>query len=263
MVTDATRYREDYDKNGLSPTHKDVIDRVPAGARVLEVGCSSGYIGKLLMAVKGCSVAGIEVDPRAAEEARSNGLNVFEGSLEDPAFRASINERWDVILATDVLEHLRDPAPVLEHFKEWLAPGGRVIIAVPNIATWQIRKQLMLRGDFEYQESGILDRTHLHFFTWLTLHKLVASQGWDVVETMTERDFPFWQYLLHRPQKARQKVEQIAKWGAAGRWVSSPLRPWVELAEREAKHVADFIYGRWPNLCVQHITLVLAHRVAD
>src|SRR4051812_39989270 len=98
MASDATRYREAIETFGLSETHRKVIAWVPPGSSVLEVGCASGYIGKVLIDTKGCRVTGIEVDPNAAREARGNGLTVIEGSLEDPQFRASLNERFDFVL---------------------------------------------------------------------------------------------------------------------------------------------------------------------
>lgn len=194
MAIDATRYYENVQTHGLSSTHKQVIAWVPPNSRVLELGCSTGYIGKILRESKGCQVTGIEIDARAAIEARKNGLTVLEGSLESAEFRHSISGKFDVVIAADVLEHLADPAPTLEHFKTWLAPGGFAIVAVPNIATWSIRKRLFFHGDFEYTETGILDRTHLHHFTWYTLHKLIAKQRWIIRDTMVEG----WEFPLAR-----------------------------------------------------------------
>jgi methionine biosynthesis protein MetW len=234
MAVDATRYRENVEQRGLSRTHRQVISWITPGARVLELGCSSGYIGRLLIDEKGCQVTGVEVDAAAAAEARTQGLTVLEGSLEDPAFRQAITDRFDFVVAADVLEHLRDPAVVLDGFKRWLAPGGLAIIAVPNIATWEIRQQLFFRGDFEYQEMGILDRTHLHFFTWITLHKLVAQQQWSVLDTMVERwDVPLVSGLL-------------ALFHGLGVGLERRGAQWVESLAK-----------KWPNLCASHIALLL------
>jgi methionine biosynthesis protein MetW len=258
MASDATRYREAVESLGLSQTHLQVISWVTPGSRVLEAGCASGYIGKLLTETKGCRVTGIELDPEAAREARQNGLTVIEGSLEEARFRASVNERFDFVLATDVLEHLRDPALVLDDFKRWLAPGGRAIIAVPNVATWQIRNQLFFRGDFEYRETGILDRTHLHFFTWYTLHKLVESQGWTIVDSMQEWALPVVRdILLDTPKDVRIFLEKHADSGRAGRWANAAFGGWAARVETAGKNVADKICQRWPNACAAHIALML------
>jgi SAM-dependent methyltransferase len=226
---------------------------------VLEIGCASGYVGKILIDDKGCKVTGIELDPNAAREARGNGLTVLEGSVEDPGFRASLADRYDFVLATDVLEHLRDPASVLDDFKRWLSPEGRAIIAVPNVATWQIRNQLFFRGDFEYQETGILDRTHLHFFTWFTLHKLVCAQGWSVVDTMNEWSLPFGRgVLLDAPKDARVYFEKLATKGPSGRFANASLGAVFSQLEKAGQAVAHGIFRRWPNACAAHIALMLA-----
>jgi methionine biosynthesis protein MetW len=258
MAHDATRYREIVEQLGLSTTHKQVISWVAPGSRVLELGCASGYIGRLLIETKGCRVTGVEVDPNAAREARENGLTVIEGSLEDISFRNSITQRFDVVLATDVLEHLRDPASVLDDFKRWLAPGGRAIIAVPNIATWPIREQLFFRGDFEYQESGILDRTHVHFFTWNTLHKLVRDQRWSVLDSAYIWHLPFGKGLFDAPGDLRANLEKLAANGVVGRLAHASLGGGLGRLDRAAQAILNKIYNRWPNVCAWHITLLLA-----
>jgi methionine biosynthesis protein MetW len=260
MAVDATRYREDYERYGFSATHKQVISWVSPGARVLELGCASGYIGRTLIKDKRCRVTGIEIDPAAAGEARHNGLALVEGSLEDPAFRASLTERFDFVLATDVLEHLRDPAPVLNDMKRWLLPHGRAIISVPNIATWRIRHQLFFRGDFEYQETGILDRTHLHFFTWRTLHKLLAAQQWSILETMVEEwELPVGRsVLVDGPRSARVYVQGLGTGRSTiARAIHSVLDGCALTLERSGRHLVDKLGRRWPNLCASHIALLL------
>jgi methionine biosynthesis protein MetW len=259
MMHDATRYREAVERQGLSVNHHKAISWVAPGSRVLEAGCASGYVGKILVETKGCHVTGLELDPNAAREARANGLEVIEGSLEDARFRSSVTGRFDFVLAMDVLEHLRDPAVVLDDFKRWLAPNGRAIIAVPNVATWQIRNQLFFRGDFEYQETGILDRTHLHFFTWETLHKLVSSQGWSIVDSSQEWTLPFGRdLLLEAPKDARIYIERLAGAGATGRLLNGTVGQWASWLEQAGEKVANRIFTRWPNACAAHIALMLA-----
>ena len=258
MAHDATRYREVVERSGFSPTHNQVVEWIPRGSRVLELGCASGYVGRMLVETKACQVTGIECDPNAAREARENGLQVIEGSLEDASFRASIRERFDIVLATDVLEHLRDPAPVLDGFKQWLTPHGRAIIAVPNVASWPIREQLFFHGDFEYQDSGILDRTHLHFFTWNTLHKLVRQQEWSILDTMNEWYLPWGIDLLDVPRDARAQLEKLAGNGVAGRLLTGSLGAVLAHLEGAARALENKIYHRWPNACAWHIALLLA-----
>jgi methionine biosynthesis protein MetW len=260
MEKGATRYGEETEKHGFSPTHHQIVAWVPPKSRVLEIGCATGYVGRALQIEKGCKVTGLEIDPAAAEIARQNGLEVHVGSLESQAFRDSIVGKFDVVIAADVLEHLADPGPALEHFKKWLAPGGVAIIAVPNIATWQMRAQLFFRGDFEYQETGIMDRTHLHHFTWETIHKLVASQGWRIEDTMIDGwEIPFAHTFFFtvpdRVMRANQHAEED----------SNPIRRFARLrAFKMAANVytvgealGRFLTRRAPNLTAPHVALLI------
>jgi methionine biosynthesis protein MetW len=258
---DATRYQKIVQEHGLSGTHREAIRWVPKGARVLELGCASGYISRLLMDERGAEVVGVEIDPRAAQEARAKGIRVFEGSLSDPAFRASLGTGFDVVMATDVLEHLPDPAPVLAAMRSWLKPSGVAIIAVPNVATWRIRAQLFFRGDFEYQDEGILDRTHLHFFTWDTLHALVRAQGWRIEDTFIDGfELPGFQRLLFEKQDAwvaaareiRSQGHPIKK-----RLASLALYPLYEITRRR-EQVGTALAKAFPNLCAPHVMLKLS-----
>ncbi|HEX2879633.1 MAG TPA: methyltransferase domain-containing protein [Polyangiaceae bacterium] len=258
MAVDATRYRENVERSGLSKTHRQLISWIAPGSRVLELGCASGYIGRILMEEKGCQVTGVEFDPQAAEEARAAGLTVIQGSLEDPVFRASIVGQFDFVTASDVLEHLRDPAPVLNEFKRWLAPGGQAIISVPNIATWEIRSQLFFRGDFEYKETGIMDRTHVHFFTWDTMHKLVREQDWTILDTTVEKwDVPVaYGIFISAPRDCRKFLERLGSgWGA--RALNAMFHGLFSALERRGTKIVEGIAKKWPNLCAWNMALLL------
>jgi SAM-dependent methyltransferase len=158
-----------------------VLARVPAGARVLEVGAHSGYFSSLLRA-QGCAVTALELDPRAAALAAGHADRVIVGDVEDPAVRARLGGPFDRVLFMHVLEHLVDPWGVLRAARTLLAPEGRVVALVPNVACWRIRKQLFFRGAFEYEDTGILDRTHLRFFTLPSARALLETSGYAVVD---------------------------------------------------------------------------------
>jgi len=171
--------------HGLSESHRLVLAAVPDGARVLDVGCATGYLAAEL-GRRGCTVDGVEVDPVAAEQARAHCREVVVGDLEAPATHAAVERmlggaRPDVIICADVLEHLRDPWAVLSWLRTLLAAGadGKAIISLPNIAHWTARRALA-RGRFDYTDFGLFDRTHLRFFTRDSARELATRAGFAV-----------------------------------------------------------------------------------
>jgi 2-polyprenyl-3-methyl-5-hydroxy-6-metoxy-1,4-benzoquinol methylase len=169
--------------HGLSPAHRLLRDAVPARARVLDVGCATGYLAAEL-AARGCTVVGVEADPAAAAEATAAGAcaAIVTGDVEAAPCRAALVARapFDAVVAGDVLEHLRDPWAALAFLASLIRPGGRAVVSVPNIAHWTGRRAL-LRGRFPYAGHGLFDRTHLRFFTRFGARELVASAGLRVV----------------------------------------------------------------------------------
>lgn len=158
----------------LGESHQWMIRHVPDGSRVLDVGCAGGYLARVLRDEKGCQVDGVDLDPDAAERAREVCGSVAVGSLDDEAFVASLGGTYDRILCGDVLEHLRDPARVASHLGRLLAAEGRLLVSIPNVANWRVRLALA-RGQFTYEDSGLLDRTHLRFYTFDSVCELAAE----------------------------------------------------------------------------------------
>lgn len=170
-----TVYAELVGRHGLAESHRLLLDAVPDGARVLDVGCAEGYLAAALKE-RGCAVVGIEADERAAEQARAACESVIAGDVQDPAVRAAVDGRFDAVLFGDVLEHLAEPEPVVR----WAATiAERVVVSVPNIAHWTARRQL-LRGRFPREEHGLFDRTHLRFFTRVSARRMVEDAGLTV-----------------------------------------------------------------------------------
>ena len=138
----------------------------PRAERVLEIGCSSG---ETLRWLKGTGRAGrawgIELFEPAAVAARAHAEEVLVGNAEVLIGSAFGTEQFDLILCLDVLEHMVDPWRFVDTLQHRLAPGGRLVISVPNIRCIKVLLPLVLLGRFRYQEYGILDRTHLRFFT--------------------------------------------------------------------------------------------------
>jgi 2-polyprenyl-3-methyl-5-hydroxy-6-metoxy-1,4-benzoquinol methylase len=146
---------------------------------VLDAGCSSGYLAAPLTAA-GARVVGLELDPDAAEAARSICAEVHVGDVESMALPFE-PASFDAIVCGDLVEHLRDPGTALSRLRPLLRPGGRLVLSTPNVANWAMRASL-LAGRWRYTDRGILDRTHAHLFTRKTLVETVEGAGYRVVE---------------------------------------------------------------------------------
>jgi 2-polyprenyl-3-methyl-5-hydroxy-6-metoxy-1,4-benzoquinol methylase len=169
------RYEFEIDLEADS-VHASVVGLAGESRRVLELGCATGYMSEVLRA-RGCYVVGVERDPLMAEvaEQRCDRLIVGDLDLLDLAEELA-GERFDVIVAADVLEHLRDPLQVLRSLRPLLAEGGYLVASIPNVAHGSVRLAL-LEGRFPYQERGLLDRTHLRFFTRESFGQLLEDAG--------------------------------------------------------------------------------------
>ena len=155
------------------------LELVGPNRRVLDVGCATGFLGEAFEA-QGCTVTGVERDPQTAAEARTHLDEVVEADLNVIALADLFPGRdFDVIVFGDVLEHLLDPDAVLRSAVQLLATGGAVVISIPNVAHGSLRLAL-LSGRWDYRETGLLDRTHLRFFTRESLVRMVADAGLHV-----------------------------------------------------------------------------------
>ncbi len=155
-----------------------VAQHVPRGSRVLDVGCGTGCISAVVAELRAADLCGVEPDPARVAMARARGLTVVEGYLT-PEFFAQ-HGTFDAILFVDVLEHLASPGVLLRTVRAGLRPGGRVIVSVPNVAHWSVRRRL-LWGRFDYDRFGLMDATHLRWFTRRTLGLLFERTGFEVV----------------------------------------------------------------------------------
>jgi 2-polyprenyl-3-methyl-5-hydroxy-6-metoxy-1,4-benzoquinol methylase len=170
------------EEHGLSTAHRLVLDAVTPGARVLDVGCATGYLARELWQRGAASVDGVEFDPVAAQQARAHCREVVVGDLEAPLTREQVAAlaQPDTVICADVLEHLRDPWDTLTWLRTLLPQsGGKAIISIPNIAHWTARRAL-LRGHFDYADHGLFDRTHLRFFTRDSVRELARRAGFAV-----------------------------------------------------------------------------------
>jgi 2-polyprenyl-3-methyl-5-hydroxy-6-metoxy-1,4-benzoquinol methylase len=173
---------EKYQLSIFSPhgLHAKIIKWVGENKKVLDVGCATGYLGRELKK-KGCYVAGIEIDQEAANKAKKWYDKIVTGDIEQINPLPFPENHFDVVVFSEVLEHLRRPDLVLFKIKKYLLPNGYVVASVPNIARIGVRVRLLV-GKFEYENCGILDKTHLRFFTRESFKYLFKSAGYDVVK---------------------------------------------------------------------------------
>jgi len=147
---------------------------IPRGARVLDIGCGTGSVSTHVISNCSASLVGIEPDAARAVRAQNRGIDVRNAFLT-PDIIEELGA-FDIVLFADVLEHLAEPLPLLDLAKKALLPGGRIIASVPNVAHWSVRSEL-LRGRFRYREWGIMDATHLRWFTDANLRLLFQAAG--------------------------------------------------------------------------------------
>lgn len=156
---------------------KDVADLVPQSAlRILDVGCGGGGLGReLLRRNPARQLVGIEFVPEAAAKAREVYATVYSESVEESA-ALEAEEKFDCILLADVIEHTAAPEKVLARLQGLLRDGGCIIASVPNVSHYSVILGLLL-GRWRYADRGILDRTHLRFFTQSSFLQLAREAG--------------------------------------------------------------------------------------
>jgi glycosyltransferase involved in cell wall biosynthesis/2-polyprenyl-3-methyl-5-hydroxy-6-metoxy-1,4-benzoquinol methylase len=163
-------------------SHTQIVKRIPPGSRVLELGCATGYMSDYLRRELDCYVVGVEYDRKMANKAKLVCDQVIVADVQKGNWQKKIEgERFDIITCADILEHLRDPISLLKTLPDLLVEGGRLLASVPNGGHAALRLEL-LEGSFTYEDTGLLDRTHLHLFTYHSLREIFARGGFSVKE---------------------------------------------------------------------------------
>lgn len=158
---------------------EDIVEMVDSHTpRVLDIGCAFGINGEKLKQKGVKEVIGVEIDPKAYEEAQNRLDKVFFGNVEkiDLPFE---NGYFDCIIYADVLEHLIDPWSVLKKHRRLLKDEGNLIISIPNVRHYRIIKKL-LGGRWDYEKRGVLDSTHLRFFTLKSIKEMFRNTGYEI-----------------------------------------------------------------------------------
>lgn len=172
---------------------RDLLPFFPVGARrMLDVGCGAGGFGRTVLdAHPGVSVCGVEPYPPAAQRARDIGYE-FVVTGEFPATAGELAAyRFDVVFFNDVLEHTLDPTELLDAARELLSDDGCVVASIPNIRHFSVLWDLVRHDQWRYEDRGLLDRTHLRFFTSRTMRALFEDHGWTV-RSMTGHNRARW-----------------------------------------------------------------------
>lgn len=171
-----------------SNANPDLLAKVPVTARrVLEIGCGTGGFARAYRDINpACEYWGVELFADAAAEARTVLDHVVIGSIESADVVAALDEargdrRFDVLIFGDVLEHLLDPWTVLETLRARMEPGAVVCVCVPNVGHWTLVREQLL-GRWNYADAGLLDRTHLRFFSHDTSVEMLSRAGWSFLD---------------------------------------------------------------------------------
>lgn len=247
------RYWTSVDPSAENNAHSYALDLVGHNKRVLELGPAAGHVTRALVE-RGCTVVGIEVDPDAAE-GLAGVAECLVGDLNDPSLitRAGESGPFDVVLAGDVLEHLTQPSVTLSACRGVLAPGGYIVLSLPNVAHADIALGL-LGGQFRYADSGLLDRTHLRFFTEPTIRELLDECGLTMIDLRRVLRPIFTTELELDPADYPQEVVDAA--------LAQPEAETYQFVVRAVRHDGDLEVARLAARCIE-LEEVTRHQEID
>ncbi len=186
MVNKQEKYIMDYadkDTEYYTAQRDDIIQILPKKVdTLLDVGCGQGNFAVAAKEVFDCETWGVEYNPKEAKVASSRLDKVFVGKIEDNMKKIPKN-MFDVISFNDVLEHLVDPYELLSKLKVKLSPDGVIVASIPNVRYIRNLAHVLFQKDWEYrEEGGILDTTHLRFFTKKSIVRMFEETGYEVEE---------------------------------------------------------------------------------
>lgn len=159
-------------------SHNKMIDYVGKSKTVLEIGCGKGAVTRYLKK-NGCIITCIEISEEYAIAAKNYCKDIIIENVESLNGLNLPEHHFDVILYGDVLEHLKNPSQVIKKFSQYLKNDGYIVVSIPNIANWKIRLDLLF-GKFDYQNSGILDKNHIRFYTKKTIKKMIQNSDYEI-----------------------------------------------------------------------------------
>ncbi|MBT4147586.1 MAG: glycosyltransferase [Gammaproteobacteria bacterium] len=194
-------------------SHMGLASRIKPNQSILELGCSSGYLSKFLAQELDCKVVGVDINKNALLKAAPYCQQTIVADLDTDTWLTEIQEQqFDVVLCADVLEHLKDPVAMLASLKPFLHQESRLLTSVPNVAHASIRLEL-LQGHFDYEKLGLLDDTHLHFYTRDGLIAMLMQAGYvccDISYSIQDlADEAIDQHLANAGLKATKQAREL------------------------------------------------------
>ena len=208
----STHHNYEYEVDtSLETASANVVRMVGQSKRVLEIGCGPGSITKVLAQQGGCQVTGLELDPEALEKVRPYCVQVMQADLNSSEWPSLLNgaERFDVVVAADVLEHLYDPWKTLQRMVPLISSNGYLVISLPHVGHAAVMSCL-INGDFEYRDWGLLDRTHIRFFGLKNIKALFAQANLKIIEA---------RYVIKPPEE----TEFVTSWSKLSSTVQDAL----------------------------------------
>lgn len=154
-------------------------------AKVLDIGCGSGQLGQYFQNELQCAVTGVEITEHNYEIAKTVLSNALLGDIESLDLHLIGND-FDYIIFSDSLEHMLNPDKVLTRVQQLIAKNGELLISIPNVRNFRVTFPLVIKGDWEYQDEGLLDRTHLRFFTIASISRLLVECGFKIEEVLLD-----------------------------------------------------------------------------
>lgn len=177
-----------YVDSSNTPWYK-VLQLISEKSIVLDIGCSSGNFGEVLIQKKKCTVDGVEIAEEDIILAKKKLRNVYSFNIED-GVPEKLNGKYDYVYYGDVIEHLVNPVTALKNTKKLLKKDGQIVFSIPNMAHVSVR-MMLLEGRFDYGLTGLLDNTHLHFYTKNEIERVFAEAGYAITKIdWVERDIP-------------------------------------------------------------------------
>lgn len=195
-----------------SGVRSEMLRYFPEGARtMLDVGCGEGLFGKTAKTRFDAEVWGIDINKSSVEQAQNNLDKAILGDVSH-LFDALPDGHFDVIYFNDVLEHMVDPYSLLEDIKSKLSATGLVVASIPNIRYHRVLTQILLKRDFKYEKAGVMDETHMRFFTQKSIERMFVEAGYE----------PITLEPINKGKSIRPIFYQLVSLGLIGRDISYP-----------------------------------------